>query len=284
MKEERIKEDVIILKLPISYEEENRGLRKCCDPEMVLASSVSNDSWKNDITPAWIKMYYGSDTATFTLKKDGVDATYQPVVQTFPSDIHSRYVEVNWKQVLATDGIGCYSIHRSWNIGGSEGEDVWGNYELLNFTSENAEGTARLRAKFNHYHEIEDINFKGANVNGTIRFAGFIGNRQPNKEIDTLIYSNREVKNVVVENLNTYEMKTDPLKESMTRQLIDLYLLSEVELYASDYNKFNHSYRILDIPVILEETEELEYKEFNRGANVNAKLSDKFKNKRTYYS
>lgn len=284
MIQERIKENVLLIRLPNVYNEDDRGLKECCDPELVLSSSGSNDSWKNDITPAWIKLYSGSDTATFTLKKNGVDAVYQPTVNTFPNDPFSKYIEVIWKDVLSIDGVGCYSIHRSWNIGGSEGEDVWGEYELLNFTAQNALGTARLRAVFNHFHEIEDINFKGANVRGTIRFNGYIGNRQPNKEIDTLTYSNREVKNVVVENLNTYELKTDPLKEYATSKLVDLYLLSEVELYASDYNYFNHSYKILDIPVILEETEELEYKEFNRGANVNAKLSDKFKNKRTYYS
>ena len=282
--EERIKEDVLLVRLPYVYNEDDRGLDECCDPELVLASSGSNDSWKNDITPAWLKLYSGSDTVTFTLKKDGVDASYQPTANLFPNDEFSQYIEVIWKDVLSSDGVGCYSIHREWNIGGLEGSDVWGEYRLLPFTVDNSLGTARLRAVFNHYHEIEGINFKGANVNGTIRFAGSIGNRQPNKEIDTLTYSNREVKSIVVENLNTYELKTDPLKEYATSKLVDLYFLSGVKLYGSDYNYFNHSYKILDIPVILEETEELEYKEFNRGASVTAKLSDKFKNKRTYYS
>ncbi len=283
MQEERIKEDVLLVMTPSIFNEENRGLNECCDPELVMAGNT-NYSWMNDITPVWLKMYSNTDTVTFTLKKNGQEAIYQPTALTFPNDQFSQYAEIVWKDVLASDGIGCYSILREWNISGIEGSDTWGLYELLNFTSENALGTARLRAVFNHFHEIEGLNFKGANIRGTIRFAGKIDGRQPNKVINTLTYSNREVKNVVVENLNTFELKTDPLKEHLTKKIVDLFLLSEVDLYASDYNYFNHSYNILDIPVILEETEELEYLEFNRGAKINAKLADKFKNKRTYYS
>lgn len=284
MQEERIKEDVMVIKLPSTINEEDRGYKECCEPELVLASLTSNDTWKNDVTPAWIKFYNASDSGTIVLKKDGIDSIYQPTIISFPNDQYSIYAEVIWKDVLASDGIGCYSIERTWSMSGIDGSDTLGTYSLLFFSVENTLGTARLRAVFNHYHEIEDINFKGANVNGTIRFAGFIGNRQPNKYIDNLISSNREVSSNVRENLYTYEMKTDPLKEQRTSSITDLYFLSEVELYASDYNNFNHSYKILDIPVTLEETEELEYKEFSRGANVNAKLADKFKNKRTFYS
>lgn len=284
MQEERIKEDIQVVKLPSTFIEDDRGYKECCDPELVLASLSSSDSWKNDITPAWIKFYNGGDSGVIVLKKDGEDAIYQPTTMYFPNDQYSVYVEVDWKSVLAIDGIGCYTIERTWNMSGIDGFDTWGNYELLNYSVENTLGTARLRAVFNHYHEIEDINFKGANVNGTIRFAGFIGNRQPNKYIDNLISSDRIVTSNVRENLYSYEMKTDPLKEQRTSLITDLYLLSEVELYASDYNYFNHSYKILDIPVTLDETEELEYKEFNRGANVNVKLVDKVKNKRTFYS
>lgn len=284
MQEERIKSDVTLIKVPNPIVEEDRGFRECCDPELVLASNT-NTSWKNDITPVWLKLYSSSDEVEFILRTEsGQDTIYQPDTMPFPNDQFSKYAEIHWKDVLAIDGVGCYKIIIAYNVGGVTGEIEHGEYELKRFSIENALGTARLKAVFNHFHEIDQINFKGANVNGTIRFYGFIGNRQPNKEIDTLVYSNREIKNVVVENLNSYELKTDPLKEQRTTLLTDLYLLSEVELYASDHNAHNHTYKILDIPVYLKETEELEYKEFGRGANVNAKLWDKFRNKRTYYS
>jgi hypothetical protein len=283
MQEERIKEDILLVKIPSVFEEEDRGFRECCEPEMVLASQVSNDSWKNDITPAWLKLYNASDTGAFVLKKDGVDAIYQPTLMTFPNDEFSIYVEVYWKDVLASDGPGCYSIEREYSISGVNGSDTWGNYKLLPFSTQIALGTARLRAVFNHFQEIEDINFKGANVNGTFRFYGKINDRQSNKEIRTLTYANREIKNVVKENIYSYEMKTDPLKEQKLSMLSDLYLLSDVQLFASDYNAHSNSYKILDIPVYLKESEEIEYPELSRNASMKAKLWHGVRNKRTYY-
>ena len=91
------------------------------------------------------------------------------------------------------------------------------------------------------------------------------------------------MKRVIRENLNTYEIVTDPSGECITRPLIERFLLSENELYISDYNAFNHSYRYEDLPVIVEESPEVEYYDFSRKAKLSCKVSDKFKNKRTYY-
>jgi hypothetical protein len=148
---------------------------------------------------------------------------------------------------------------------------------------ENARKTARVRAIFNGFHEIEQINFTGSNVESTHRFYGFIGNRQPNTEIDNLIYNDRQMKRVIRENLNQYEILTDPLDECQLEPLIDVYLLSENELFISDYNAHNYSYKINDLPVIVEESAEITYNEFSRKASLKAVVGDKFKNKRTYF-
>lgn len=284
MQEERIKEDFQLVKLPIIYEEEDRGNFECCEPELVLASNT-NDSWKNDITAVWEKLYSNTDTVTFTLQKDGVETSFQPVTLSFPNDEFSKYTEVKWKDVLLNEGIGCYNIFVEYNISGVEGSYNWGGkYNLLPYSVENAMGTGRLRAVFDHYHELQNLNFKGARVNSTIRFNGYIGNEQSNKEIKILNQGNRVIQEVVKEDLPTWEMKTDPLKIRFTRQLRKLFLLHQTELYASDHNWFNHDYNILDIPVTILETDEMEYKEFNRGASVSTKLVDRTRNKRNFYA
>jgi hypothetical protein len=154
---------------------------------------------------------------------------------------------------------------------------------LQPFTIQNALKTARVRALFNTQLENEGINFTDSNVESTFRFYGFIGDRQPNTEIDNIIYSDRQMKSVIRENLNTYEIKTDPVLECFTRPLIELFLLSENELFISDYNAHNHSYRFNDLPVIVQDSPEVEYKELTRYAILTCKVGDKFKNKRTYY-
>ena len=280
--EDRIFREYGAIKLPEIFEEENRGFFRCCCPFNVLASP-SSDSWKNDITSAWIKLSDPSDTATCYLLKDGVQTQYLTTIIPFINEQNAFYWTINWNDVLSLDGAGCYSIKINYNISGVQQEFTWGIYHLKPFSIQNALTTARLRVFLNSHQEIEGINFTGSNVEDSIRFYGFIGNRQPKTEIDNLIYQNREMQKVIRENLNVYEVITDPTCEDHIKKLTDLYLLSENEMYISDYNAHNHSYRYNDLPVILEETAEITYFEYSREASLKCTVSDKFKNQRSFY-
>jgi hypothetical protein len=282
-KEDRFYREYGVIKLPKTCIEEDRGMPDCCCEQLVLASQ-SSDSWKNDITPIWIKLSSVSDTFDFKLYKNGQLATHVITLIAFPNEPNAYYAQVNWKDVLASDGVGCYEIKREWDISGIIGSDTWGHYNLKPFSIKNALNTARLKAVFNLRQEIEGINFTGANVIGTIRFYGFIGNSQPNMEIDNLIYRNREMKSNIRENLPDYEILVDSTLKCITNPIINLYLLSENELFISDYNAHNHDYCIKDLPVIVSESPEMVYPDpFTRKAGIKAKVSDKFKTKRTYY-
>jgi len=270
------------IKLPEIFEEEDRGYFRCCCPFNVLASQTG-DSWKNDITSAWIKLSDPSDSVTCFLEKNGVATNYLTTQIAFPNEVNAYYWTVNWKDVLALDGAGCFELKISYNISGIIETFTWGVYHLEPFSINAALNTARLRVKFNSHQEIEGIDFSGANVEDTIRFYGFIGNRQPNTEIDNIIYQNREMQKVIRENLNKYEVHTEPTCEEHIRKLTDLYLLSENKMFISDYNAHNHSYRYNDLPVILEETAEITYFDFSRSASLKCIVSDKFKNKRSFY-
>jgi hypothetical protein len=271
------------IKLPDTFEEPNRGFKICCEcPMKVLAGG--SETWENDITSAWIKLSSQSDAAAFVLKKNGIIASYIPAVNEFPNEENAFYATIPWADVLSSDGIGCYSLEIEYNISGIQGSIFWGQYDLLPYSTENALETARIRVKYNLRQEIEGINFTGANVEDCIRFHGFIGDRQPNMEIDNLIYQNRVVKTVVRENLDQYTITTDPLEECFILPLTDLFLLSENEMYISDYNAHNHSYRINDIPVIVEESPEIDYLDrFQRKAILSCVVGIRRKNRRTYY-
>ena len=270
------------IRLPEIFQEQNRGLKECCCTYQVLGDST-DDAYKNDKSSAWIKLSDSSDTVTFILKKNGVNATYTPTTNLFINEENAKYTTVDWGAVMVSDGVGCYTIEIEYSISGIVGSLIWGTYNLQPYSIQNALHTARVRVIFNGYQEIEQINFSGSQVESTFRFFGYIGNRQPNTEIDNIIYGNREMKRVKRENLNSYEIVTDPSDECITRPLIDLYLLSENQLFISDYNAHNHSYRYQDIPVIVDESPELEYYDFSRKAKLSCKVTDKFKNKRTYY-
>jgi hypothetical protein len=269
------------IKIPKDFSEPNRGLDECCCEWLVLGSSGS--SWENDKTSAWIKLSSGLDTHTFKLFKNGNPTTYTLTSLPLPEEPNGFYCTVNWYDVLLSDGPGCYSLKIQYNISGIQAVLNWGNYKLKPFTVNNAKGTARIRAVFNGRQEAEQINFTNADVVSDIRFSGFIGKRQPNMEIDNIIYGNREMKRVIRENLYTYEIGTDPLQECFIKPMIETYLLSENQLYISDYNVGNHSYRYTDLPVIVAESPEIEYYDFSRLAKLTCKVGDKFKTQRTYY-
>lgn len=282
-KEDRTAFTFAAVKIPEPFVSPDRGIKDCCCEHLVLAKSTKN-SWENDITSAWVKLSDPNDTVTFELYKDGQLTNYEPMPIQFVKDPNAYYTTIDWSDVLDSDGVGCYRLIVNYDIAGLTGQMIWGQYKLQPFTTQNALQTARVRAIFSGYHEADGIDFTDTNVESTHRFYGFIGNRQPNTQIDNLIYQNREMKRVIRENLNEYEIITDPSDECTIKPLVDLYLLSENQLFISDYNAHNHSYRYNDVPVIVQDSPELEYKEFSRKAVLRCVVGDKVKNQRTYYN
>jgi hypothetical protein len=282
-REDRMFRQYEVVKLPDTFVEQNRGLKDCCCSYYVLGSP-DQETWKKDRTSAWIKLSDLGDTYTFTLYKNGQPTSYVCPNYSFIKEPNAFYTTIEWSDVLVSDGVGCYTLKVEFVISGITGDFTWGKYDLKPYSIQNALKTARTKAIFNGYHEVDQIDFTGSNVESTHRFFGYIGNRQPNTEIDNIIYDNREMKRVIRENLNDYEIITEPSDECIIRPLVELYLLSENQLFISDYNAHNHSYRYLDLPVIVSESAQIEYKDLSRKATLTCKVSDKFKSNRTYYN
>jgi hypothetical protein len=280
--EDRTFKEFKSVKLPEQFNEQQRGDISCCCEYMVLAGN-GTESWKNDVTSAWIKLSDANDSVQFVLEKDGQPISLIPTPMSFVNEPNAWFTTINWIDVLNSDGEGCYTLSIVYDISGISGVLYWGMYKLRQYTIENAVKTARIRVKFNGKQQIDGIDFTASNVESSMRFFGFIGKRQPNTEIDNIIYSDRQMKRVIRENLNQYEITTDPSGECVIKPLVDLFLLSENEMWISDYNAHNHSYRYLDTPVIVEESSKIDYKDFSRLAVLTCIVSDKFKNQRTFY-
>ena len=284
--QERIFAEFKVVKLPTPkvVNEFNEPFKCCDEKRLVLAHATEAETWKNDVTSAWIKLSDVTDTIEFRLTKNGSTTVYTPFNVAFPSEPNAWFTTIKWQDVLNSDGTGCYKLELIYNISGVAETLTWGIYDLKPYSQETSKYTARLRVKFNLKQNVEGINFTNANVEDTIRFNGFIGFRQPNMEIDNLIYQDRTLKTVVRENINTYIIQTDPYTAPILEQLTDLYLLSENELYISDYNVFNNSHNILDVPTVVTESPEIDYLvEYQRSAVLTCTVSDRTNNKRTYY-
>lgn len=265
---------------------------ECCTPMLVLASITDpTTTWKNDVTSAWFKLDdYPVDTVEFKLYKEvnGVDtlANYQPTKNSFEVNPFSTdyYATILWKTVLSTDGEGCYHYKVEAVVGGVTITENWGDFQLLTYSADNAKNTIRLKVVLNQFHNIENIDFTGSKVVDTLRLNGFFGKREPNMVIDNLVYQDRKSYNVQREIINNYTLFTDPIKEDVADTIIDLYLLSEFELYVSDHNPFNYTSQFKDTPLIVEESPTLEYIDFTNFVKITAKLQDKKKDKLTKYN
>lgn len=282
----RFKEDNLVIRFPEGYEEEDRGLKECCNCTfLVLADPSDNASYKNDIELAYLKKGSPTDVVTFTIEDcNGTILSNLGIVADFPQDDSAEGFMFDWQQYLNTYGAGIYIIRVNFTIAGITGGYPWGAFELKPFSIATAQGSFRLYSKFDSYFLKEEIDFSNSNCETTLRVRGFFGNRQPKTEIAQLIDKGRKVVKTTRENLNEYEFRTDPISECYTRRIIDFHLLNEDSLFISDHNKTNHSYQYFDLPVVLNESPEVEYREKNRWASITALFGDRTKLDKSYYN
>ena len=230
-------------------------------------------------------MQLNSDTVNFVLKKDdGTNAIYQPANQTCINDSLGKYATVNWSDVLISDGIGCYTIEIAYNIGGQMGTIIWGEYNLQNYSTSRSIGTVLFKAIFNQFHKIEDIDFTNSNVIDTLRINGLFGKRDPKTVIDNLIYQDNRIKNVIRENVNSYTFESDAIKEKYSSKLLDLFWLSETNLFISDHNATNHVGSYKDFNVTIEESPTIEYLELSKYCKIKCNFVDKVRDKFSKYN
>jgi len=282
----RKKECLPIIKLPEVLTDENRGksCTKCCTNQLVLASSSSADTHKNDFTGVYMKKGTDSDTIAFTMEDCAGDVvSNEGEAGVFPNDSLAVGYVFDWKQILTAHGVGVYSIKVDYNIAVIAGNHTVRVLQLKEFSRENVKESVRVYSEFNSYFQKDNIDFTNSNFKDVVRFNGFFGNREPGTEISNLIDRGREVVKVTRENVNKYTLETDPLEICMTKQLIDFHLLNEDTLKISDYNRFNHNYQLLDKEVSLSDEPKIEYIVGDRRAKISVTFGDRKLEDKSYY-
>ena len=283
----RHKIDVTVARLPEGFEEEKR--RKCgvdCCPEiLVLASTTSNLSYQNDVTGVSLKKYTQPDSITFSIEDSAgnVLGANTGFSATFPNDpLASGYIFV-WKDILTAHGADCYTVKANFTISGIQGSFTVGKYTLKEYSVENAKGTVRIYSSFNSYLLKNDIDYTDSDFVDSIRFNGFFGDRKPETEINNLVDKDRKIIKTNRENLNKYELRTDPIDINITRVLLDFHFLNEDSILISDHNLANHDYLIFDKPVSIPESSSIEYIYKSRLAKITATFGDRKLDSISYY-
>jgi len=244
----RHKRDEIAVRIPKEFTPEDRGYDTCCDCEfMAIASSTSDDPWKNSQNTGW---YFGEDTE-FSMYKDDVLTAYQPATQSFPNDTSAKYYTINWKDVLASDGTGCFTVKAAYNIAGISGTVLVNTYRLFEYSQVVVEGHVMLKSVFNNANEKEGINFTNAQVVDCIIFKGDFNDFQPNTQIRNNQWSDNTLNSVIRENMKRWTLVVTPATQCLIDRLIDLHLLAENNVYVSDYNRYAYDKTMLNKSVIV---------------------------------
>ena len=274
--ENRAKFTVEPVKMPKDDTPENRGVTDNCVECMfdVHADLDSNDTYKNMVSSRW----FIAETATFILKKCGELTVFQPTTQSFPNDTTAKYCTIPWKDVLASDGVGCYELSVESETAGVEFTRILGKFNLNQFSWERTQDSVMIRSVFNDANLKQRINFTNANVVDCVLFDGDIEEFQPNTEINNLVYSNFQQNKVKRENRTTWNVNVHFSGYCVINQIINVHLLGENQLFVTDYRKNAFDKTILDKPVILEETPQMTpyYTSENQGSKfvVSEKVVD----------
>lgn len=289
----RKKIDVDIITFPEGFEEEDRGLKNvCCKKFTVFADLTNTDSEKNDRKGVKVKISDLADSVTFSIEKCGIAGALLQLgeVAEFPQDPLARGFIYDWRQYAATYGFGGFTIRVDFTISGITSGYEIGQFDLIPFTVERAQGWTRIWATFNTFLEADErkqaIDFTGSNFEDMLRIKGKVGDRQTNTESVHLItkgYVNEKTK---ATNPITYQIETNPINICSTRLILDLYFIGAETMYLTDHNRTSHDYLLFDIPVVLKDGEspEVTYFEFNREATIKQIFVLKQLKERAYFN
>ena len=283
--EQRTKSFAVKIKLP----EDNpvdRGFSKCCYENLVLADTTSSDPYKNDFVGAYYKKQAASDTVTFKLVdvsttteynlNSGTYGTYQAFggVQ---ADL--SFVIVDWKLVLSGLGAGTYQIKKELNIAGIVINKYSDTYTLKQFSQPLADKTVRIDSFMYGRLVKEDVDFTDTNYKTSMRLRGFFGRAEYSFEQDNIAKRDYSYLQNTMSNKREYQFQGLQLPECITEELFNFILFGN-ELFISDYNGNNHSYKYELMPVKLEGNKGTEFFVTDRGVNVNLTFSDRTENSR----
>lgn len=276
-----------IVELP-TPEPPDKGFKECCYKNIVFGDLGDSDPYKNDFTGVFFKRQTGADTCDFILHNVISAAQYALNDSTYGDfknfgDIAegpdlTTYI-VRWEKVLSVLGAGLYQIEKSVTIAGLTFSIFSNTFTLEPFSDASADKTVRIDTKMDGELVHYGINFKGSEFETSVRTKGFFGRRNPTFEQDNLVKRNYDTVQISMSQTNEYEFQAGLIPECITTEIYDFVLFGN-ELFISDYNLNNHSYKYRVLPVELESNRGPSYYVTNRDSRLNLTFTDRFKNKR----
>lgn len=264
----------------------DRDFAKCCYTNLVLADVSDDDGYKNDFSGVFFKRETPSSTVVFKLVNSITLAEYFLNSDTYGTfvdfggvqDDLSYYI-VDWRKVLTLLGSGSYQIKKELDIVGISVDILSNTFTLKPFSIANADNTVRIDSVMNGTLVDIDTDFKGSLYKTSVRLRGYFGRNERTFEQDNIAQRDYNLIQNTMSSKSSYQFQGLQIPECITVDLWNFVLFGN-ELFISDYNKNNHSYKYELIPVVLEDNSGTEFFVQDRAVNVNLKFTDKKQNHR----
>ena len=259
----------------------DRGFSKCCYKNLVLADTTDTDPYKNDFTGSFYKRETPNSTVDFKLVDVATTTEYALNTSTYGifqdfggvQDDLSYYI-VEWRKVLTLLGEGVYQIKKELTIAGISVDILSDTYHLKQFSIPVADGTVRIDTVMDGKLIAIDTDFLNSGYTTSLRVRGYFGNPEYSYEQDNIAQRDYSFKQNTMSSKREYKYQALQLPECITDEMFNFILFGK-ELFISDYNGNNHSYKYELVPVKLEGNTGTEYFVTDRGVNVNLTFSDR---------
>ena len=264
----------------------DRDFAKCCYTNLVVADISDDDPYKNDFSGVFFKRETPSSSVIFKLIDTITLAEYF-----LNSDTSGTFVDfggvqpelsfyiVDWRKVLTLLGSGSYQIKKELDIVGIS-VDVFSNtFTLKPFSIEIADNTVRIDSVMDGKLISIDTDFNGTGYKTSLRLRGYFGRNERTFEQDNIAQRDYNLIQNTMSLKSNYQFQGLQIPECITVELWNFVLFGN-ELFISDYNKNNHSYKYELTPVVLEDNTGTEFFVLDRAVNINLKFTDRRENNR----
>jgi hypothetical protein len=291
--EERTLGYAVKIGLPIP-EPPDRGFAECCYSNLVFGDVADTDPYKNDYSSVFFQRQTDTDTVAFEIipASTGVPVLLADIThgeEYFIDPTHNNpnltWFRVDWRKILSVIGEDTYTIRKAVTIAGVGPTNIDSNSFILKpFSIARANHTVRIDGTQDGTLEKIDVDFKESGYKNALRVQGFFGDPQDNITQDNVVFSSKKGQSyyedqITMSNDPDYTFQANNIPECISRELREFIIFAN-EIFISDYNLNNHSYRYELTPVVLEEVSSNEYPVLGRGVSINMTFKNRSKNNR----
>ena len=244
----------------------------------IMKVFAGEDERTKDYSTLFFQKTGNSDTFTFQIEgKNGiVDLTSDDygAYKAHSDGISFEYV-VDWTKIKTLLGGGYFHLIVEKTVLGIESIEKYGEFQLINFDIEEADGTIKIESYQNGNLE-HGYDYRDLNVYQSIRINGIMSLEEPQDTVKNYLDGDRIVKQIQERTHSNHTITFYTNQYKLAQSLFDGYMMAD-KILVSDYNLTNrrtyNKHWVSRVETSIDENQD------SRFAGYNVVVSDSIKNK-----